>query len=324
MATLLFVLISQNIVGQIDISDRNNHDTLTVNNIDTCIDEKIVVISIMINPQGYVISAKPLLSKSTITDSTILHKIVEFALKSKFSEKLDAPAKQAGTITYRICNSNAQSIAPKEIGLNNKTDKNRGGDSRLIDSVRISAPVNGYWGSYRYCNGGKCNGLIIDTLENGNIKMETNYVNGKKDGLVCEYYANGQVEYFGYCDTGVYMGEWKSFYENGNIRRVVLHWDCEKVKEVDYYENGQIESKRELSADLNYVLYEYSFNEKGDTLYAFHVIDWETKIYHYIIRYKNGQIEEEGQMHYIDGGFFNIGTWTFYKPNGEIEKKIEY
>lgn len=122
---MLFILFSQNIDGQIDISDRNYHDTLTVNNIDTCIDKEIVVISIMINPQGDVISAKPLLSKSTIADSTILQKIVEYALKSKFSQKLDAPAKQAGTITYRICN-NTKSNVPEKIVPNNITDKNRG------------------------------------------------------------------------------------------------------------------------------------------------------------------------------------------------------
>jgi hypothetical protein len=61
-----------------------------------------VVVRIKVDPTGKVIDAEAISKGSTIANTRVWKKCEDFALKSKFSPKPDAPSVQQGTITYII------------------------------------------------------------------------------------------------------------------------------------------------------------------------------------------------------------------------------
>ncbi len=61
-----------------------------------------VVVRIKVDPSGKVIDAEAISKGSTIANTRVWKKCEEYAMKSKFSAKADAPDVQQGTITYVI------------------------------------------------------------------------------------------------------------------------------------------------------------------------------------------------------------------------------
>lgn len=59
-----------------------------------------VVVEVTVDQNGNVVSARPGVKGSTISDASLLKVAKEAALKAKFNVKKDAPALQKGTITY--------------------------------------------------------------------------------------------------------------------------------------------------------------------------------------------------------------------------------
>ena len=70
--------------------------------IDNSQDEGTVVVTIIVDRQGNVISATPGARGSTTTYANLLKKAKEAALKAKFSASPTAAAEQKGTITYKF------------------------------------------------------------------------------------------------------------------------------------------------------------------------------------------------------------------------------
>jgi outer membrane biosynthesis protein TonB len=59
-----------------------------------------VVLEILVNRNGYVLSAQINRTESQITEQCLIDEAVQTALISRFNEKADAPEKQSGRITY--------------------------------------------------------------------------------------------------------------------------------------------------------------------------------------------------------------------------------
>ncbi len=59
-----------------------------------------VVVEVTVDQNGNVVSARPGVKGSTISDASLLKVAKEAAMKAKFNVKKDAPALQKGTITY--------------------------------------------------------------------------------------------------------------------------------------------------------------------------------------------------------------------------------
>jgi hypothetical protein len=59
-----------------------------------------VVLDVVVNPRGYVISASINRAQSQISEDCITEAANNAALTTRFNEKTDAPAKQPGTITF--------------------------------------------------------------------------------------------------------------------------------------------------------------------------------------------------------------------------------
>jgi periplasmic protein TonB len=70
--------------------------------IDNSQDEGTVVVSIIVDRNGNVISAQPGARGSTTTNANLLKKAKEAALKAKFSANPTAPEEQKGSITYKF------------------------------------------------------------------------------------------------------------------------------------------------------------------------------------------------------------------------------
>jgi len=106
------ILVINNIYCQTDIKIFNIKDSIS---IDTNIINKYtkdsnlidtVVVKIVVDREGNVISAEPYIRKCTTTDPNLLKTAIEAALKAKFSEDPTANSKQTGTITYKFIHTN--------------------------------------------------------------------------------------------------------------------------------------------------------------------------------------------------------------------------
>ena len=54
--------------------------------------------------------------------------------------------------------------------------------------------------------------------ENGQLKLEVNYKDGKEEGLWKGYYDNSQLRMEGNYKDGKQEGLWKGYYDNGQLR----------------------------------------------------------------------------------------------------------
>lgn len=181
--------------------------------------------------------------------------------------------------------------------------------------------------SVRYCNGAKCNGSIIDTLQNGQVVHKGFYVNGQLHGIVFDYFDNGQLWMFGQLDTGKRVGIWIHYYESGNIESELTYTKKSKspLNSKHYFENGKVHwvSNRDT---INHTLTEFVFNEKGDTVSAHIPIDIEKRIYHLWKKNDSGKLIEDGlyQDDVLNLKWKKIGVWKWYDENGILIRTEEY
>ena len=84
-------------------------------------------------------------------------------------------------------------------------------------------------------------GIIKLYYENGNLESESNFKDGKQEGLSKLYYENGDLESEGNYKDGKGEGLAKEYYENGNIRIEGNYKDGKKEGHFkEYYENGYL------------------------------------------------------------------------------------
>ncbi len=191
------------------------------------------------------------------------------------------------------------------------------------DTITFKLPLPYKDTLFRYCNGQKCNGIVIDTFENGKIKFKSFYNNGQLDGIETGYFQNGNIRAIEKYDMGKFIGTWFYYYENGNINAEYNYEysNDKSSKSITYYLNGIIETKEEFTKDFD-LLYYYSFNEKGDTTYKCIPIDFKKKIYEFISYYDNGLIEYSGQIQEkTEEGQKKIGIWKWYDEKGQLIKE---
>ena len=73
-------------------------------------------------------------------------------------------------------------------------------------------------------------GPIIEYYEDGQIKEEKHYKDGKKDGKWIWYYENGLQEKEGNFKDGKEDGKWTWYYENGEIKKEENYKDGELIE----------------------------------------------------------------------------------------------
>ncbi len=124
--------------------------------------------------------------------------------------------------------------------------------------------------------------------EDGKIRSEGSYLNGKQVGLWKYYFANGKIENTGsFNKNGKTEGDWKWYYDDGTIRKEETYSNgLADGTSTEYDENGKIVAQGE------YV----DGNEQGKWVYQY------------------GDIREEGN--YQDGS--RDGLWKTWFANGQL------
>ena len=84
-------------------------------------------------------------------------------------------------------------------------------------------------------------GIIKLYYDNGALKKDIPYKDGKENGIGKGYYPNGNLESEGNFKDGKLEGLFKGYYENGNIR-MEINYKNDKREGLfkEYYENGDL------------------------------------------------------------------------------------
>jgi len=132
--------------------------------------------------------------------------------------------------------------------------------------------------------------------ENGNVHYEGCYTNGVQNGMFTVYSNNGQVDY----ETQTKNGKdiyYAAYWENGKLQNKSEYLEDGRVKETEWYENGQMEFQA------------YYTGEEQEE-YDGEVIRW----------YENGQMEfKKNYKDYLPNGFF-----TYWYESGVMKSKGNY
>ncbi len=83
---------------------------------------------------------------------------------------------------------------------------------------------------------------VREYYENGKLKSEVGYKNGRFNGPTKEYYANGKLKLEGFSKDGEPEGLIKTYYESGRIETEVVYKDGEPVAGTfkEYDEKGNL------------------------------------------------------------------------------------
>ena len=87
-------------------------------------------------------------------------------------------------------------------------------------------------------------GVVKSYYDNGNLKLEGNFKDGKYEGLGKGYYENGNLKVEGNFKDGKEEGLEKRYYENGNLKGEINYKDGKAVSGYMYDIDGE---KKEMT-----------------------------------------------------------------------------
>ena len=178
-------------------------------------------------------------------------------------------------------------------------------------------------------------GKIAEWYESGQLKMEVTIKDGKRIGEFISYYENGNLQMILNND-----GEMKSYYDNGQLNEVGRGLsnstnDKNDLSEVQkallgmslkagewkyYYENGQLKA---IENYLDWEEIDWETFDKNKQLASFEIMNIRSnngiKTGKWEAYYDNGQVEEVGN--YLDGKPKN-GEHISYYENGQIKSYV--
>ncbi|MDO9214514.1 MAG: hypothetical protein Q8Q54_04935 [Methylococcales bacterium] len=178
---------------------------------------------------------------------------------------------------------------------------------------------NGQVKSERHYKNGKKNGLDASWYENGYKKMETNYKDGKLDGLETSWYKYGDKKSEINSKDGNLDGLYVTWYENGQKESEVNYknekWDGLYVT---WYKNGQAKSETHYkNGNVNGLITAWYDNgqKKGEGNYK----DEKEEGLH-TEWYENGQ--RRAEVNFKDGKKDGLSTW--WSENGQKQSEVNY
>jgi antitoxin component YwqK of YwqJK toxin-antitoxin module/Flp pilus assembly protein TadD len=170
-----------------------------------------------------------------------------------------------------------------------------------------------------YYEGALFNGVGFNVYSNGQLKKETNYEDGKEDGLQKGWHKNGQLKFEANYKDGEKGGLQKGWHKNGQLQ----YEDNYKGGKRDglqkwWYKNGQLHLERH-----------YRYGEEDGLAKTWHKNGQLYKVF----RYRNGKRDglqktwyDSGQLHlerhYRDGE--EDGLWKSWYKSGQLETILNY
>lgn len=96
-------------------------------------------------------------------------------------------------------------------------------------------------------NGNPFNGLLYEYYKNGNLAYYCYYKDGIEDGEFIQFYPSGKVHRYINFNRGLPLNESYEWYENGNIKELTNHYQNDfHYKYIEYDENGKVIKKGEV------------------------------------------------------------------------------
>lgn len=148
-----------------------------------------------------------------------------------------------------------------------------------------------------------------------------------EDGFYEEYYKNGKVEQSGNYKNGEKVGEWKSFFETGELSSITIYDQKGNPTgfSEDYYKNGKLQSIRTKIKDDIFLSKE--FYEETGNIYVEKQLKPRKGDYDYFLNegyYREYSPEEvlKIESNYINGEL--SGLWTEFYDSGEKEWQVDY
>lgn len=160
-------------------------------------------------------------------------------------------------------------------------------------------------------------GYWKEFYDDGQLKAEGNYTDGKKDGYWKFYYRDGSIEEEGNFVKGTAEGAWKWYHENGEVLREETYKNGKENGEIkEYDEKGDIiaQGKYENGKKNGHWLY-LSPEMKQEGNFADDKEDGEWKHY-----YDNGKLYFQGS--YVNGD--EDGAHNYYFEDGNPKEERFY
>ncbi|MDY5306697.1 toxin-antitoxin system YwqK family antitoxin [Fusobacterium gastrosuis] len=151
--------------------------------------------------------------------------------------------------------------------------------------------------------------------EHKNIKKEINLFSEN------ELYKNGSIYATGEMNLLEKNGEWKYFFKNGNIQKIIIHDKGKDFLKEEYYESGELFKKHFIS-DLKEKITE-TYYITGE-IFSIRVLPeyfkTDTDNYFEYIFYINGNLKEKKRVI----GNKLVGSYELYREDGILLKKTFY
>jgi antitoxin component YwqK of YwqJK toxin-antitoxin module len=95
------------------------------------------------------------------------------------------------------------------------------------------------------------NGQYWEYYENGALRIECNYLHGKRDGSYKQYYQDGNLSIVGTFKADSIIDTYTTFYPNKQVKKRVIYTSGTRNGTIqEYYENGQLKIAGKLSGGV--------------------------------------------------------------------------
>jgi uncharacterized protein (TIGR02145 family) len=165
------------------------------------------------------------------------------------------------------------------------------------------------------------------------VKPIGNYKGGKEHGEWKFFYENGNLRMIVNFKDGKEYGEWKFFYENGNVKEVGNYINGKGQGEwKEFHENGNVkEVGNYIDSKLHGEAKEFHENGKLKTVgnYIDNKLHGEVKVFHEngklnaVGNYIDGKLHGEAKGFYENGNLKRIGNYKNGKEHGEWKEFYE-
>lgn len=183
-----------------------------------------------------------------------------------------------------------KTIPPEKLQIRNGIAYEVNSETPFTGMIKCTDSTNLYETEYE---NGKVDGIHKEKYSDGKLKDLSHYKNGLADGLQEHYFSNGQKQFSVNYKNGKLDGETVEFYESGQIKIKEIYSNDKVIQFNSWYSNGQ--QQRVLNFE----------NEKLSKL------DWF---------YENGK----NQINFKNDKNSFAGQLTVYNEKGDIEKISYY
>ena len=199
----------------------------------------------------------------------------------------------------------------------------------------------------------QANGLCTQYYENGKKKEECNAINDVYIGLFTSWHENGNIKIQGNYVKGIgkkyntikEVGKWVEYFENGKLKSEIVRDSSENIissQENEYYESANIKSSLYSTKDstINITYYDNNLSKKSSIRVLLKATGKGNEIGYYengnkksettiingkkngefIEWFENGQIKTKGT--YNDNK--EIGVWITYFESGNKESQLKF